>query len=192
MSDQGEAVVDETENVDDEDGSASVQQWGMRLIAKELWRLHEARATGELASIRRMDRRAMPPATFHRLMARAGFTEMSPETVGRWSQIVGIMAQRPDALRASGLGEAMAAVGISESRLDMMLTAQGTALNDLARRTALRIARDHDSLPYRDLCELLLYDGRGYPDDNARGDKTRIRIAQSFIRANTNSDKAGG
>jgi len=192
MSDESEAVADETDDIAGDDAQSSGQQVGMRRIARELWRLHDARATGEIAALRRMSRTGIPPAAFHRLMARADFPDMSPDTARCWSRIVGIMAQRPDALRAPGLGEAMAAVGISEPRLDMLLNAQGPALHDLARRTALRIARDHDRLPYRDLGELLLYDGRGDPGDEARGDKTRIRIAQSFIRAARKTEKAGG
>jgi hypothetical protein len=179
-------VVDAT---DEDEAPTYEQRSAMKRIATELWRLHEARATGELAALRRMDRHALPPAAFHRLMARIEVTEMNPDAVRRWARIVGIMAQRPDALRASGLGEALAAIGLSEPRLDMLLNAQGPALHDLARRTALRLAGSHDTLPYRDLGHLLAYDGR--PEKCREADNVRIRIAQSFIRSRTKSEKAG-
>ena len=97
-----------------------------------------------------------------------------------------IMAQRPDALRASGLGEALKAIGVSEQRLDMLLYARGPALVDLALRTAVRIARNHEFLPYRDLCHLVLFDGR--PERSAKADDVRIRIAQSYLRASDKGD----
>lgn len=179
-----------TDDVDDEaddapDGAQGEQSSLMRRIATELFRLHAAQATGELAALRRIDRRSVPPAAFYRLVARAGMGDAGTKGVLRWAAIVNIMAQRPDALRARGLGEALKAIGLSEQRLDMLLNARGTALQDLARRTALRLARSDEGLPYRDLCQLLVYDGRGDP-----GDKTRIRIAQSYQRASGNGDKA--
>lgn len=187
MSEASEAVGDDT---DVSEAPSYEQRSAMKRIATELWRLHEVSATGELAALRRMDRHKVPPAAFHRLMARVEVTEMGTEAVQRWARIVGIMAQRPDALRASGLGEVLAAIGISEQRLDMLLNAQGPALSDLARRTALRIARDHDTLPYRDLGHLLAYDGR--PEKGEEADAVRIRIAQSYIRAKAKSEKVGG
>ena len=154
-------------------------------IATELWRLNESEATGELAALRRMRRHDVPPAAFYRLMARAGAYEMGPHCVRRWAHAVAIMAQRPDSLKASGLGEALKCIGFSERRLDMLLYARGPALYDLALRTAVRIAKSGEQLPYRDLCHLVLYDDRR---DKAReADDVRIRVAQSFLRA---SDKA--
>jgi hypothetical protein len=165
-------------------GQESQQKSQLERIATELWRLNEAEATGELAALRRMNRRSAPPAAFYRIMARAGAPEMGADSVRRWAPAVAIMAQRPDALRASGLGEAMKAIGVSEQRLDMLLYARGLALVDLALRTAVRIARSHEFLPYRDLCHLVLYDGR--PEKSSNADDVRIRIAQSYLRA---SDK---
>lgn len=155
-------------------------------IATELRRLNAAEATGELAALRRMDRHSVPPAAFYRIMARVRAAEMGPDTVRRWARAVAIMGQRPDALRASGLGETLKAIGVSEQRLDMLLYARGPALSDLARRTAIRIARSHEFLPYRDLCHLVLYDGR--PDKDADADDVRIRIAQSYLRAKGRTD----
>jgi hypothetical protein len=158
-------------------GQEAQQKSLLDRIATELRRLNQAEATGELAALRRMDRHSAPPAAFYRIMARAGATEMQPATIRRWARAVAIMAQRPDALRAPGLGETLKNIGVSEQRLDMLLYARGPALSDLARRTAVRIARSHDFLPYRDLCTLVLYEADPQTDD------VRIRIAQSYLRA---------
>ncbi len=163
-------------------GQSSNKKSLLERIATELWRLNEAQATGELAALRRMDHHSAPPAAFYRIMARAGATEMGVDAVRRWARAVAIMAQRPDALRASGLGEALKAIGVSEQRLDMLLYSRGPALHDLARRTAVRIARSHEFLPYRDLCQLVLCDLR--PED---ADDVRIRVAQSYLRAKDNA-----
>ena len=92
------------------------------------------------------------------------------------------MAKRPDALRASGLGETLKAIGLSEQRLDMLLYSRGPALCDLARRTAARIARSHGFLPYRDLCQLVLFEADRETED------VRIHIAQSYLRAKDTAD----
>jgi len=154
-------------------------------IASELWRLNESEAMGELAALRRMRRHDLPPAAFHRLMARAGTYEMGTDAVRRWARAVAIMAQRPDALKASGLGETLKAIGFSGQRLDMLLYARGPAFYDIALRTAVRIAKSGETLPYRDLCHLVLYDDQ--PEKAREADNVRIRVAQSFLRA---SDKA--
>ena len=159
-------------------------------IATELRQLHRDLASGDLAALRRMDPNSVPPAALFRLLARIGMTEAGPKAVRRWARAVHIMAQRPDTLRAGGLGRAMRETGFSEQRLDMLLNARGQGLFNLARRTAVRIARNHDALPYRDLCTLVLYDGR--PEKNDLADDVRIRIAQSYLRADRETDKADG
>lgn len=165
-------------------GEADNQTSLLERIATELRRLSAAEATGELAALRRMDRHSTPPSAFYRILARVKAPEMRPETVRRWARAVAIMAQRPDALRASGLGETLKAIGVSERRLDMLLYARGPALYDLSHRTAVRIARSHDFLPYRDLCQMVLY------ETDARTDDIRIGIAQSYLRAK-GSEAAG-
>ena len=171
--------------VDQSGGATSL----LERIAKELWRLNEAEATGELAALRRMDRHSVPPTAFYRVMARAGADEMGAETIRRWAHTVAIMAQRPDSLKASGLGETLKDIGVSEQRLDMLLYARGPALYDLTLRTAKRIANSGESLPYRDLCRLILYDGRLDKANDA--DNVRIRIAQSYLRATDKQDNGG-
>lgn len=172
-ADEGEAAPE---------AAASEEFSLLKNIATELWRLNEAQATGEIAALRRMNRHSTPPAALYRVLARAGAGEMGPDTVRRWARAVAIMAQRPDALRASGLGETLKAIGVSEQRLDMLLYSRGPALCDLAQRTAVRIARSHEFLPYRDLCHLVLYEADPATED------VRIRIAQSYLRAGDRAD----
>jgi hypothetical protein len=170
------------EVLDPSSGQPSKKKSLLERIATEFWRLNEAQATGELAALRRMDRHSAPPAAFYRIMARAGATEMGPDSVRRWARAVAIMAQRPDALHASSLGETLKAIGVSEQRLDMLLYSRGPALYDLARRTAVRIARSHAFLPYRDLCQLVLFEADRETED------VRIHIAQSYLRAKDTAD----
>lgn len=147
-------------------------------IATELWRLAETESTGELAALRRMAPNDLPPSAFYRIMARAGFTSLGDDKVRTWGRVVHIMAQRPDALRAGDLGASLAAIGASPQRVDMLLSARGTTLDDLARRTAYRLARSAEAfLPYRDLTDLIRF------QDGVEADRVRIRVAQSFERA---------
>jgi CRISPR-associated protein Cse2 (CRISPR_cse2) len=156
---------------------------GARLdvLANMLRGLQAAKATGELASLRRMDRSGTPPQAFFRLVARAGFTEMT-DGVSRWAAAVHVMAQRPDALRTDiRLGEALLRIGLSEQRLDMLLNARGNTLFDLVRRLSLRLARSEEGIPYRELCQLVIWADR--PEREAQAERLRLDIAQSYQRA---------
>jgi hypothetical protein len=166
----------ETALADNSGGDGAV---GLPALSRRLRELHRAEATGELAALRRMDQRDTPPAAFFRLMARAGFSEMSDnENIRRWVGAVHVMAQRPDALRTDiRLGEALHRIGLSEQRLDMLLNARGETLFDLVRRVSIRLARSEEAMPYRELCQLLRQ------DHEQEGDKLRIQIAQSYVRA---------
>lgn len=147
-------------------------------IAIELAHLSKQQATGELATLRRMAQTDLPPAAFYRIMARAEFAELGVDAVHTWSRVVHIMAQRPDALRAGDLGASLFGIGATPQRVDMLLSARGTTLFDLARRTAYRLARsDEPALPYRDLTDLIRFQA------GPEADRVRIRIAQSYERA---------
>lgn len=147
-------------------------------IARELGRLVQSEATGELAALRRMTPDDLPPPAFHRVMARAGFPWMGAEAVRKWARAVHIMAQRPDTLEGGDLGASLYAIRASPQRVDMLLSARGATLHDLVRRTTYRLARTESALPYRDLCWLVLNE-----EDNEKSDRLRIRIAQSYERA---------
>jgi hypothetical protein len=164
---------------------------GTRLdaLAYLLRGLHAAKATGELAALRRMHRTGTPPQAFFRLVARAGFTEMT-DGVSRWAAAVHVMAQRPDALRTDiRLGEALFRIGLSEQRLDMLLNARGTTLFDLVRRLSLRLARSEEAMPYRELCQLVIWGDR--PEREAQAERQRLEIAQSYQRAAQRKQTSG-
>ena len=165
------------------DGSGGDGAGGLSAVARLLRGLYRAEATGELAELRRMDRKDTPPAAFFRLIARAGFSEMSDiENIRRWVGTVHVMAQRPDALRTDiPLGEALHRIGVSEQRLDMLLNARSDTLFDIVRRLSLRLARSEEAMPYRELCQLLLWSDREGKEQEA--EKLRIQIAQSYVRA---------
>lgn len=156
---------------------------GLPALARLLRSLYRAEATRELAELRRMDRKDTPPAAFFRLIARAGFSEMSDvENMRRWVGAVHVMAQRPDELRTDiPLGEALHGIGVSEQRLNMLLNARGDTLFDIVRRLSLRLARSEEAMPYRELCQLLLWSDRQGKEQEA--EKLRIQIAQNYVRA---------
>jgi hypothetical protein len=149
-------------------------------VANQLRQLDRQQATGELAALRRMDHREPPPSALFCVLARAQFRQVKPVNVPRWSAIVAVMAQRPDALSPGRLGKTMAEAGFSEQRLDTLLHARGETLFALVRRTSLRLALAEGPLPYRDLCLLLLYEGR--EESALKADRVRIRIAKDFVR----------
>lgn len=172
---------------DVETAVAAGQEKGSPLyrIAREFGRLVQSEATGELAALRRMAVGDLPPPAFHRIMARAGFSWMGPDAVRKWARAVQIMAQRPDALEPGDLGAALAAIRATPQRVDVLLSARGPTLHDLARRTAYRLARSEGALPYRELCELVLS-----TEDDAQSDKLRIGVAQSYERDRPDRDTA--
>lgn len=158
----------------------------LEAMAEEYRRLVRSNARGELAALRRMDPDQPITGALFRLLARAGLSEMRPESLKRWACAAHIMAQRPDRLRPGRLGQSLAAIGLSEQRLDMLLNARGSTLRDLARRTARRLANSEDAMPYAELCRLVLLDGR--PESEVEADALRIKIAQSFQRTTRQAD----
>lgn len=156
---------------------------GLSAIARLLRGLHRAEQPGELADLRRLNHKLMPPTAFFRLIARAGFAEMSdPVNIRRWAGAVHIMAQRPDVLRTDiRLGEALHRIGVSEQRLDTLLNARGDTLFDIIRRLSFRLARSEEAMPYRELCQLLLWSDRC--DKEREVERLRVQIAQHYVRA---------
>ena len=166
-------------------------------MAREVRRLWQAEATGELAALRRLDPNdPIEPALFRlladtvpeKLMGRAlpepGATGSRLDMTRRWALVAFILAQRPDALRGR-LGEALDKAGISPGRLSMLLSARGPTFRDLVKRTARRLARATEvtGLPYREIGALVLIDGR--PDWDVEADDIRVRIAADYQRAAT-------
>lgn len=169
------------QKIEEDDGeSATPASEKSRLdkVASEIRLLAAAKATGDLAALRRIDLHRTPPAAFFRVVASVGLPEMGPERVRAWAAAVHLMAQRPDSLRPGSLGASLANIGASEQRIDMLLNARGDTLFDLVRRTALRLARSDEALPYRELCQLVLLEGQ--LDAELSADRLRIGIAQSY------------
>jgi hypothetical protein len=146
--------------------------------------LHHQEARGELAGLRRMDTdRAVEPA-FQRILVRvvpnASFRSIRRnDDAGRLALVTKILAlgTDPDVL-ADGhrnLGEVMAAQGIKERRVQVLMTARGPALDDLLLRLSRQLVRG-GSLPFLDLGRLVLGSAESI-------EKTRFRIAQGYWRA---------
>jgi hypothetical protein len=163
-------------------------------MAGEFRRLTNAKARGELAALRRLDPEHPSEGAFFRLLARAvpdhllgrsngeaGAPGSRLDMIQRWALVAAIMAQRPDALHRGRLGQSLKAIGYSEQRLDMLLTARGFTFRDLARRAARRLARSDGGVPHRELGRLVLLDSRDEYD--AEAEELRIRIAMDFQRA---------
>jgi hypothetical protein len=150
-------------------------------MADEIRRLHASKATGDLAALRRLDPDRPHAPALHRLLARTVEEHLvgGMDMMCRWARCAQIMAMRPDALRAEGLGEALVAIGFSEARLSALLNAHGETLRHLVTRTARRIALSDEPLPYRSLCRLVLLDAR----HEERAEELRIHIASQYQRA---------
>jgi CRISPR system Cascade subunit CasB len=78
----------------------------------------------------------------------------------------------------------MAKAGISEARVQRLLSARGPAFADQARLIARRLG-NYGALPHRDLGELLLIADH----ESDRAETLRLRIAQDYWRA-LDHDKA--
>lgn len=157
-------------------------------IASAITALHKAEATGDLAALRRMDPERPEEMAFLRLSVMrpvsVAIEEMegelgAVEALRRFAAIAQIMALRPAGLRRWGLGRDLAAIGATDLRLGVLLTAKDAALRDIVRRLARRLARDVDALAYEDLGMLLVC--TGWRD--ATAEETRIKIARDFARA---------
>lgn len=127
-------------------------------LASAVRALHHQERRGDLASLRRMDAgRALEPA-FHRILAVIA-PEASLERARRMALLVKILALSTDldtlAPGRIGLGDAMAAGGISEKRVQTLMTARGEVLDDSLVRIARRLVRT-GPLPYRDIGRLIL------------------------------------
>src|SRR5258706_9415129 len=94
-------------------------------MAQEFRRLVAANARGELAALRRMDPDHPSAGALFRLLARAGIGDMGLDSLRRWAGAAHIIAQRPNVLKHGNLGQSLAAIGFTEQRLDILLSAPG-------------------------------------------------------------------
>lgn len=144
-------------------------------LANAVRALHHQENRGALAALRRMNaRRAIEPA-FHRVLAReaSGASRKHALRLALLTKILAL-ATNVDVLRngRQNLGDALYAAGVSEARVQMLMTARGSALDDLLLRTARRLVHD-GFLPYEDIGKLVL----GGPKII---EHTRFRIARAY------------
>lgn len=150
-------------------------------LANAIRSLHLKEARGDLASLRRMDAdEAIEPA-FQRILVRVApdascQSERRDKDAQRLALMVKILALGMDREKLSdgyrNLGEMMAIVGVSERRVQGLMTAQGPTLDDLIVRLSRRLLRD-GALPFLDIGRLIL----GSP---VSVQNTRFKIAKGF------------
>jgi CRISPR system Cascade subunit CasB len=152
-------------------------------FAEEVLRLMRAERRGDIASLRRLDPdRPDTPAFFSIVVKLA--PEAGEASLLRYARLLQILALKPEALAPGSFGEAMAKAGISEARVQRLLSARGPAFADQARLIARRLG-NYGALPHRDLGELLLIADH----ESDRAETLRLRIAQDYWRA-LDHDKA--
>lgn len=145
------------------------------LLYKEVRSLLEAERRGDLAELRRLDPDCPAAPVFFRIIARVA-PDAGPESMRRYAHYLRILALDPGALTGDRLGAVMAGAGVSESRVQRLLTARGDAMRDQLRLVARRLAAA-GNVPWRGFAHLLL---------TAEGDKlerSRMTVARDFWRA---------
>jgi hypothetical protein len=163
-------------------------------IAAALRRLVEAEATGELATLRRLDIGSPDALAFGRITLLPPVDSMlssTPNTLARGdllhrlAVITRAMAGAADDLHAGWkLGGALADAGATERRVGALLTARGNTLLDTILRIATRLAQV-GPLPYRQLGILALAETL----DPAAAEATRFQIARDYARAQFRSER---
>jgi len=154
----------------------------VELLANSVRGLEAAERRGDLAELRRMDPDRPDAPAFFRMLVRHR-PDAGPDFTRRCARLVRLLALRPDSLVTGSLGEAMAAHGISEARVQKLLSARGEAQAAQIALIARRLAGER-ALPYRELGRLLLL-----RDDDEAAERIRLAIARDYFRA---LDRAGG
>ena len=108
--------------------------------------------------------------------------EAGPAALNRYACFLQILALKPAALASGSFGAAMAAAGVSEGRVQKLLTARGPALAEQLRLISRRLANE-GTLPYRQIGDLLLIE-----DESERAEAVRLRIARDYWRALDRAD----
>ncbi len=144
-------------------------------FCNEVRKLTEAEQRGDLAELRRLDPDQPGAPAFFRILARVA-PEAGPDAMRRYANFLRILALKPETLSDDRLGAVMAEAGVSESRVQRLLTARGAAMGDQLRLIAGRLA-NAGNLPWRGFADLLLTKDEKHADDN------RLRIARDYWRA---------
>lgn len=141
-------------------------------------------STGEAAALRRLDpahpdRRHIMPLM--RLLAGLE-VEDRPETWQRLTLIANAIALargRHDTRPELAAGRRLHAIGLSETRLMALLSADFATLTDLLPRIARRVGASNEALDWRPLVLLAWYSSR----DEVKADEQRRHIAAEWLRA---------
>ncbi|MBB4199538.1 hypothetical protein CCR94_01235 [Rhodoblastus sphagnicola] len=144
-------------------------------LVNEVRGLLNAERRGDLAELRRLDPDQPQAPAFFRILARVA-PEAGVESMRRYAHYLRILALNPDALSNDRLGAVMAAAGLSESRVQRMLTARGESLHDQLRLIARRLA-NAGNVPWSGFRDLLL------TTDEDKVERKRMMIARDYWRA---------
>lgn len=147
-------------------------------LANAVRALAHAEATGELASLRRLDLDDPRSPSFFRILVRCVPAERhGHDDIRRFALLLAILALRPDGLAGSRrLGHALAEAKVSEARVERLLAARGGTFRDLMHRTARLLARAGE-LPYRGIGALVL------AGDRPHAEELRLGIARDYWSA---------
>ena len=145
-------------------------------FANSIRKVHAAERRGDLAELRRLDPERPNAPAFFRIVTKAA-PQSPPAAMRRYARLLQILALKPDALTPWGLGKTMAEAGISESRVQKLLSARGPAFDEQIRLVARRLA-NFGRLPYREIGRLLLA-----PEESDAVEDFRLRIAHDYWRA---------
>ena len=140
--------------------------------------LHHAENRGALADLRRMEPDKSLPSAFWIIAAKSE-PAANENRLRRMARVLQMLAFpfRPDGLDSGRrkLGAALEAAGVSEARVQKLMTARGPALDDQVIRIARRLANS-GALPYRELAELLLAENH----DSPAVETIRLEIARGY------------
>lgn len=157
--------------------SANARQNLVEAFAGVVRALGKAERRGDLANLRRLDVEAPAAPAFFRIVVKI-VPEAAPAVLRRYARLLQILAFNPDALASGSFGAAMVEAGVSELRVQRLLSARGTALAQQIRLIAHRLANT-GTLPYRQIGDLLLVDD----EDSEYAESIRLRIARDYWRA---------
>ena len=144
-------------------------------FVNEVRNLMRAERRGDLAELRRLTPEQPSAPAFFRIVARVA-PEVGVETMRRYAHFLRILALNPEALTNDRLGAVMAGAGVSESRVQRLLTAREETLRVQLRLIARRLANS-GNLPWRGFADMLL------TTDDEQAENARLRIARDYWRA---------
>jgi CRISPR system Cascade subunit CasB len=133
---------------------------------------------GERAVLRRMAPEQRPPLAFFRLACRSLPDNWEAQRREWMTLVAGIALMCPKPHRADRpAGQTLAEAGLSESRLERLLAAEGEGLSHILLRTAYFLGAKGVAINWTDLARLLLVTA-----DRDERETIRIGIARDFYR----------